>query len=63
MKKVFRKFATCFTLSLCVSVATINAQILQYTASLNLVKKGIDSVYYTHFVYAHEALRKISQFS
>ena len=47
MGKVFRRFATCFTLSLCVSIAAINAQILQDTASLNLVKKGIDSVYNT----------------
>jgi len=33
MGKVFRKFATCFTLSLCVNIAAINAQILQDTAS------------------------------
>ena len=61
MGNVFRRFAICFTLSLCVSTAAINAQILQDTASLNLVKKGIDSVYNTHFAYAHEAFRKISQ--
>ena len=61
MGKVFRIFATYFTLSLCIGLAAINAQILQDTASLNLVKKGIDSVYNIHFAYAHEALRKISQ--
>jgi len=61
MGKVFRRFATCFTLSLGVSIAAINGQILQDTASLNLVKKGIDSIYNTNFAYAHEALRKINQ--
>jgi hypothetical protein len=61
MGKVFRRFTTCVTLSFFVSIAAINAQILQDTASLNLVKKGIDSVYNTQFAYAHEALRKISQ--
>jgi hypothetical protein len=61
MGDVFRRFALCFTLSLCISIAAINAQILQDTASLNLVRKGIDSVYNMHFAFAHEALRKISQ--
>ena len=61
MGNVFRRFAICFTLSLGVSIAAINGQILQDTASLNLVKKGIDSLYNINFVYAHEALRKISQ--
>jgi hypothetical protein len=60
MGKVFRRFTTCVTLSFFVSIAAINAQILQDTASLNLVKKGIDSLYNINFVYAHEALRKIS---
>ncbi len=45
----------------CFSITAINAQVLQDTASLNLVKNGIDCVYNMEFAKANDAYRKISQ--
>jgi hypothetical protein len=39
----------------------INAQILHDTASLNLIRKGIDSIYNMQFNYSEEVYRKISR--
>ena len=61
MKDGFKICIKFIVVSFWLSTSTINAQILQDTASLKLVKKGIDSVYNMHFAYTHDALRKISQ--
>jgi hypothetical protein len=45
----------------CFSTAAIDAQILQDTASLNLIKKGADSIYNMQFTYSEEVYRKISK--
>lgn len=39
---------------------TANAQILQDTASLSLVKKGVDSIYNMQFKYSEDVYKKIS---
>ncbi len=45
----------------CISIATINAQILQDSVSLDLIKKGIDSTYNLQFSYAGEVYNRISK--
>ncbi|MFA5817737.1 MAG: tetratricopeptide repeat protein [Bacteroidales bacterium] len=57
----FKIFIKCIGLCLCLSVASINAQILQDTTSLNLVKKNIDYIYNLQFNNAREVHSKISR--
>jgi hypothetical protein len=57
----FKIFLICITLSSCISTAELNAQILQDSVSLNLIKTGIDSIYNMQFNYSEEVYRKISK--
>ena len=48
-------------LSICFGTPAINAQILQDTASIIMVRQGIDSIFSMQFSYAEEVLKKISK--
>lgn len=61
LKKEFKLFLKCFTLTLCLGTSAMNAQILQDTASLNLIKRGIDSIYNMQSDYSELVYRKISR--
>jgi hypothetical protein len=54
-------FIIFFTVSLCLFTYDSNAQILQDTASLNLIKKGVDSLYNMKFNFSEDVYRKINQ--
>jgi len=57
----FKIFMKCIGMSLFLSTTPINAQLLQDTTSLNLVKKDIDYIYNLQFNNAREVYTKISQ--
>jgi hypothetical protein len=57
----FKIFIISFMLSFCIGTGTLNAQILKDTASLNLIKRGVDSIYNMQFRYSEEVYRKISK--
>jgi hypothetical protein len=57
----FKIFIISFLFSLFIGTGTMNAQILKDTASLNLIKKGVDSIYNMQFNYSNEVYRKISK--
>jgi len=61
MKKSFKILIKCILLSSCLNTATVSAQILQDTASLNLIKKGVDCIYNRQFNCADEIYSKISE--
>jgi len=61
MTRIFKIFIKCIGLCLCLSAAPINAQILQDTTSLNLVKKNIDYIYNLQFNNAREVHSKINR--
>ncbi len=61
MGKKFKIFFKCTILIFCLGTSSINGQILQDTASLNLIKRGIDSIYNMQFTYSEQVYRKISQ--
>ena len=60
MKMKFKIFIKCSILLLCLSTIGLNAQMLKDTASLNLLRKGIDYVYNFQFSDANDVYRKIS---
>jgi hypothetical protein len=57
----FKLFIISIALLIDISSCNANAQILQDTASLNLIKKGVDSIYNMQFNYSKEVYRKISK--
>lgn len=61
MGKEFKIFIRCLTLSFCFSTSAINAQILNDTVSLSLIKRGVDSIYNMQFKYSEEVYAKISK--
>lgn len=61
MIKRFKIFIKYFALSFCIGTITLDAQVLQDTASVNLIKRGIGYVYNFQFDKAGEVYRKISQ--
>lgn len=61
MSKRFKILINCITLLLCLVTVTLHAQILKDTASLNLLKKGIDYVYNFQFDNSGEIYSKLSQ--
>jgi hypothetical protein len=61
MGKEFKIFIRCLTLSFCFGTTALNAQILNDTASLNLIKRGVDSIYNMQFKYSEEVYAKISK--
>jgi hypothetical protein len=61
LKSKIKKTIICVGLSFYFSSAIVNAQILQDTTSLNLIKKGIDSIYNMNFSYANKIYGEISQ--
>ncbi|HEY5471020.1 MAG TPA: hypothetical protein VIK07_10905 [Bacteroidales bacterium] len=54
-------FIKCTALSFFISTATVNAQILKDTSTLNLIKKGVDSIYNMQFKYSEEVYSKINK--
>jgi hypothetical protein len=61
LRNLFKIFIGCIALSIYSSTNKIDAQILQDTASLNLIKNGVDSIYNMQFNYSKEVYRKISK--
>jgi hypothetical protein len=61
MENGFKISVKSFILSFCVSIATLNAQILHDTTSLNLIKRGIDSIYNMQFNYSQGVYREIGR--
>lgn len=61
MENIFKIFLRYIVLPSCLSITTINAQILQDTVSLDLIKKGIDSTYNLQFKYAARVYTRISK--
>ena len=61
MKNEFKILIQWLIISACSGIGPINAQILRDTASLRLIKSGIDSIYNLQFSYAEEVYRKIYQ--
>ena len=61
MGKEFKIFIRCLTMSFCFGITALNAQIFKDTASLNLIKKGVDSIYNMQFKYADMVYSKISE--
>ncbi len=57
----FKIFMKCIGISLLLYTAPINAQILQDTTSVNLVKEGMDYIYNMQFNKARELYTKINQ--
>ena len=55
------KFLICVSVVFCLSIATINAQILRDTASFKLIKMGIDDVYNFRFKEAIEVYNKLNE--
>lgn len=60
MKKRFKILIKCIGLSFCISTIALDAQVLQDTASINLIKRGIGYIYNFRFDEAGEVYRKIS---
>jgi hypothetical protein len=61
MSERFKIFIRYFSLSLCLSSAVLNGQMLRDTTSLNLIKNGINYIYNFQFDKASEVYSKISQ--
>jgi hypothetical protein len=59
--KNLNKFIKCVSVGLCLSIGTLNAQILHDTTSFNLIKKGIDYIYNFRFKEANEVYNKLNQ--
>jgi hypothetical protein len=59
MYKIFKIIITCMGLSIFLSLAPANAQILQDTTALNLVREDIDYIYNLQFNNAREVYTKI----
>jgi len=57
----FKILIKCITLVFCLSTTALHGQLLKDTASINLIKKGIDYIYDFQFDNAGEVYRKISQ--
>jgi hypothetical protein len=57
----FKIFIKCIILAVCLSSVVVDAQILKDTASLNLLKKGIDYVYNFQFDKADEIYIKLKK--
>jgi hypothetical protein len=61
MGKEFKILIKYLALSFLLSTTYLNAQILKDTACLNLIKKGVDSIYNMNFIYSEEVYDKISK--
>jgi hypothetical protein len=61
MTNRFKILIKCIGLSFCISTIVLDAQVLQDTASVNLIKRGIGYVYNFRFDKAGEVYREISQ--
>ena len=61
MRNLFRIFIKSAAISLCIGAIPVNGQILSDTASLNLIKNGVDSIYNMQFAYADKVYNKISR--
>jgi hypothetical protein len=61
MENGFKIFIKCFCLLLCIGAASLNAQILQDTSSLNLIKKGVDYIYNMKFTNAEDVYKRINR--
>ena len=61
MGNEFKIFIRCLAMSFYFSISALNAQILNDTASLNLIKRGVDSIYNMQFKYSEEVYGKISK--
>jgi hypothetical protein len=61
LRNGFKIIIKYFTLFLCAGSAGTNAQILQDTATLNLIRKGSDSIYNMQFSYPEEVYKKIDK--
>src|SRR5450759_5061529 len=61
MGKELKIFIKCLALSFFFSAAILNAQIFKDTTSLNLIKRGVDSIYNMQFKYSEEVYSKISK--
>jgi hypothetical protein len=57
----FKIFLRCISLSFCFFTTRMNAQVLQDSVAINLIKTGIDSIYNLQFNYSEEVSRKISK--
>jgi hypothetical protein len=60
LKSEFKILIHWLIISACAGIGPINAQILQDTAALKLIKSGVDSIYNSQFNYAEEVCRKIT---
>lgn len=60
MAKGFKIFIKCFSLLIWFNTSSLNAQILQDSSSLNLIRKGVDYIYNMQFTDADEVYRIIS---
>jgi hypothetical protein len=61
VKRGLKIFIICILFSFCLSPVTLHAQILKDTATISLLKKGIDFIYNCQFDKADEVYRTISQ--
>lgn len=61
MKKRFKIFVSCALLLWGLTIASTDAQIFQDTAAVNLLRKGIASIYDLKFSQANEIYNKINQ--
>ena len=61
MTKRFKILIKCIGLSFCISTITLDAQVLQDSASINLIKRGIGYVYNFQFDKADKVYRELSQ--
>jgi hypothetical protein len=61
VKSVFKIYISSIIISFCLSSITLRAQILKDTATLSLLRKGIDFIYNCQFDQASGVYRKISQ--
>lgn len=60
MKKGVKRLVILVVISFCLSTAVINAQFLKDTASINLIKRGIDYVYNCQFSKADDVFNAVS---
>jgi hypothetical protein len=61
MNQCLRIFITCLLLLFCLTNSPIRSQIFKDTASLNMVKRGVDYIYNFQFNKADDVYKKISQ--
>jgi hypothetical protein len=60
MGNEFKIFIKCILLCFGLSIASLNGQILKDTASLNLIRKGVDSIYNMQFTYSDNVYSQLS---